>query len=86
MTEEQVQKGYVWMNKVNKNIFNTTYEEIAAYFGTEGQFEKEEYIGYEWIEYVAQLDDNRALSVGLRDMDCVPGTMTDIILTNMKFQ
>ena len=124
MTEEQVQKGYVWMNKVNKDIFNTTYEEIAAYFGTEGQFEKEEYsdhmkanyryykynfedyqdieervidgitfrgrtyknIGYEWIEYVAQLDDNRALSVGLRDMDCVPGTMTDIILTNMKFQ
>ena len=64
-----MQKGYVWMNKVNKNIFNTTYEEIAAYFGTEGQF-----------------DDNRALSVGLRDMDCVPGTMTYIILTNMKFQ
>ena len=43
-------------------------------------------IGYEWIEYVAQIDDNRALSVGLRDMDCVPGTMMDIILTNMKFQ
>lgn len=43
-------------------------------------------IGYEWIEYVAQLDDNRVLSVGLRNMDCVPGTMTDIILTNMKFQ
>ncbi len=45
-----------------------------------------EYIGYEWIQYIAQLDDNRALSIGLRDMDCVPGTMPDIILNNMTFQ
>jgi len=44
------------------------------------------YIGYEWIQYIAQLDDNRALSIGLRKLDCVPGTMPDIILTNMKFQ
>ena len=43
-------------------------------------------IGYDWIEYVAQLDDNRALSIGLRNMDCVPGTMPDIILNNMTFQ
>ena len=44
------------------------------------------YIGYDWIEYVAQLDDNRALSIGLRDLDCVPGTMPDIILNNMTFK
>lgn len=44
------------------------------------------YIGYEWIEYIAQIDDTRALSIGLRNMDCVQGTMLDIILTNMKFQ
>lgn len=43
-------------------------------------------IGYDWIEYVAQIDDGRALSIGLTDIDCVPGTMPDIILTNMKFQ
>ena len=43
-------------------------------------------IGYDWIEYVAQLDDNRALSIGLRNMDCVPGTMPDIILNNMTFK
>ena len=43
-------------------------------------------IGYDWIEYVAQLDDNRALSIGLRNMDCVPGTMPDIILNNMTFR
>lgn len=45
-----------------------------------------EYIGYDWIEYVAQIDDGRFLSVGLTDLDCVPGTMPDIILSNMKFQ
>ena len=253
VTEEQVQKGYVWMNEVNKNIFDATYDDIVAYFGVEGQFVKEEYsdhmkanyryykwisedddshfiyvnfmqnesgvytvsayntsgfsgteaiekyldivkaeaaeankaasanaemkdfsveiaqfakddvvvkvmtkipvsgwsydegkrclvdnddptafgagairfevkenvekfdyykdnfenyqdiedrviggitfhgrtyrnIGYDWIEYVAQLDDNRALSIGLRNIDCVPGTMPDIILNNMTFQ
>ena len=253
VTEEQVQKGYVWMNEVNNNIFDATYDDIAAYFGVEGQFVKEEYsdhmkanyryykwiseddgshfiyvnfkenesgvytvsayntsgfsgteaiekyldivkaeaaeankaasanaemkdfsveiaqfakddvkvkimtkipvsgwsfddgkrclvenndptafgagaiqfeirenvekfdsykdsfenykdiedrviggitfrgrtykyIGYEWIQYIAQLDDGRALSIGLRNMDCVPGTMPDIILNNMTFQ
>ena len=44
------------------------------------------YIGYEWIQYIAQLDDSRALSVGLRNLDCVPGTMPDIILSNMSFR
>ena len=253
VTEEQVQKGYVWMNEVNKNIFDATYDDIAAYFGVKGQFVKEEYsdhmkanyryykwisedddshfiyvnfkenesgvytvsayntsgfsgteaiekyldivkaeaaeankaasanaemkdfsveiaqfakddvkvkimtkipvsgwsfddsgrclvenddptafgagaiqfevrenvekfdsskdkfenyqdiedrviggitfkgrtykrIGYDWIQYIAQLDDNRALSIGLRNMDCFPGTMPDIILNNMTFQ
>ncbi len=253
VTEEQVQKGYVWMNEVNRNIFDATYDDIVAYFGVEGQFVKEEYsdhmkanyryykwisrdddshfiyvnfkenesgvytvsayntsgfsgteaiekyldivkaeaaeanraasanaemkdfsveiaqfakddvkvkimtkipvsgwsfdegkrrlvenddptafgagaiqfevrenvekfdfykddfenyqdiedrviggitfrgrtykyIGYDWIQYIAQLDDGRALSIGLQNMDCFPGTMPDIILTNMKFQ
>ena len=44
------------------------------------------YIGYNWIQYVAQIDDGRALSIGLTKLDCVPGTMPDIILTNMTFQ
>ena len=44
------------------------------------------YIGYEWIEYVAQIDSTRALSIGLRDMDCAPGMMSDIILNNMQFK
>ena len=43
-------------------------------------------IGYDWIEYMVQLDDNCALSIGLRDLDCVPGTMPDIILNNMTFK
>ena len=43
------------------------------------------YIGYDWIQYVAQIDNGRALSIGLRNMDCVPGTMPDVILSNMQF-
>ena len=57
VTEEQVQKGYVWMNEVNNNIFDATYEEIVDYFGVEGEFVKEEYSDhmkrnqryYKWI-------------------------------------
>ena len=44
------------------------------------------YIGYDWIQYIAQIDDTRALSIGLRNLDCVPGTMPDIILSNMSFR
>ena len=43
-------------------------------------------IGYDWIEYVAQIDDGRALSIGLTDMDCVPGTMPDVILSGMTIK
>ena len=43
-------------------------------------------IGYDWIQDIAQLDDGRTLSIGLRNMDCVPGTTPDIILNNMTFQ
>ena len=44
------------------------------------------YIGYDWIEYVAQIDDGRALSIGLTDIDCVPGTAPDVILSSMTLQ
>ena len=44
------------------------------------------YIGYNWIQYVAQIDDGRALSIGLTKLECVPGTMPDIILNNMTFR
>ncbi len=43
-------------------------------------------IGYDWIEYVAQIDDGRALSIGLTDIDCVPGTMPDVILSGMTIK
>lgn len=43
-------------------------------------------IGYDWIEYVAQIDDGRALSIGLTKLECVPGTMPDIILSGMTIK
>ena len=57
MTEEQVQMGYVYMSEVAEDIFHTTYEELTAYFGVEGQFVEEHYSDvyeanmrfYKWI-------------------------------------
>ena len=43
-------------------------------------------IGYDWIEYVTQIDDGRALSIGLTDIDCVLGTMPDVILSGMTIK
>ena len=44
------------------------------------------YIGYDWIQYVAQIDDGRALSIGLTKLECVPGTMPDVILSGMTIK
>ena len=63
VTDEQVQKGYVYMSEVAKDIFNTTYEELAAYFGVDGKFDKEEYSDvyeanmrfYKWISSTRDL-------------------------------
>lgn len=44
------------------------------------------HIGYDWIEYVAQIDDGRALSIGLRKLDCAPGTAPDVILSSMTIK
>ena len=44
------------------------------------------YIGYNWIQYIAQIDDGRALSIGLTNMDCVPGTMPDVILSGITIK
>lgn len=60
VTEEQVQKGYVWMNEVNNNIFDATYEDIVAYFGVEGEFVKEEYQRPHAVELPATTSGFRA--------------------------
>ena len=93
VTEEQVQKGYVWMNEVNVEKFDFYKDSFENYKDIEDRViggitfrgRTYKYIGYEWIQYIAQLDDSRALSIGLRNLDCVPGTMPDIILNNMTF-
>ena len=72
VTEEQVQKGYVWMNEVNKNIFDTTYDGVVAYFGVEGAFVKEEYsehmkANYRYYEWVSEDDDSHFLYVNFKE-------------------
>ena len=72
VTEEQVQKGYVWMNEVNKNIFYATYDDIVAYFGVEGQFVKEEYsdhmkANYRYYKWISKDDDSHFIYVNFKE-------------------
>ena len=72
VTEEQVQKGYVWMNEVNNNIFDATYKDIVAYFGVEGQFVKEEYsdhmkANYRYYKWISKDDDSHFIYVNFKE-------------------
>ena len=74
VTEEQVQKGYVWMNEVNRNIFDATYDDIAAYFGVKGRFVKEEYsdhmgANYRYYEWVSADDDSHFIYVNFKEKE-----------------
>ena len=79
ITEEQVQKGYVWMNEVNNNIFDATYDDIVAYFGVEGQFVKEEYsdhmkANYRYYKWISKDDDSHFIYVNFKEES--PGIYT----------
>ena len=79
VTEEQVQKGYVWMNEVNKNIFDATYDYIAAYFGVKGQFVKEEYsdhmkANYRYYKWISSEDSSHFIYVNFCEK--TPGVYT----------
>ncbi len=72
VTEEQVQKGYVWMNEVNNNIFYATYNDIVAYFGVEGHFVKEEYsdhmkANYRYYKWISEDDDSHFIYVNFKE-------------------
>ena len=72
VTEEQVQKGYVWMNEVNNNIFYATYDDIVAYFGVEGHFVKEEYsdhmkANYRYYKWISEDDDSHFIYVNFKE-------------------
>ena len=43
-------------------------------------------IGYDWIEYIAQIDDETALSVGIVRVDVDEGTTGDIILKSIAIK
>ena len=72
VTEEQVQKGYVWMNEVNNYIFDATYDDIVTYFGVEGQFVKEEYsdhmkANYRYYKWISKDDDSHFIYVNFKE-------------------
>ncbi|MBQ9437132.1 MAG: hypothetical protein IJU50_02255 [Lachnospiraceae bacterium] len=74
VSEEMVQKGYVWLNKVKKDVFNTTYEELAEYFGTEGAFDKEEYsehmkVNKRYYKWISSDDSTHFLYVNFEEKE-----------------
>ncbi len=80
VSEEAVQKGYVWMNKINKDIFNTTYEDMVSYFGVDGEFDKEEYVesmsqNRRYYKWISSENDTHFIYVnfGEKDPAAAPG-------------
>ena len=43
-------------------------------------------IGYEWTEYVGQVEDGKALSIGVVKVDLVEGTFGDRILNSIEIK
>ncbi len=55
-----------------KNIFDTTYEELVAYFGVEGLFEKEEYsdhmkANYRYYKWISADNDSHFIYVNFKE-------------------
>lgn len=83
VSEEDLQKGYVWLDEVKNGVFDTTYEELVDWFGVDGEFDKEDYSDtysckmryYTWYSK----DDNNHLiyvNLGERDPENKPGVYT----------
>ena len=43
-------------------------------------------VGYEWTQYIAQLDDKRALSISMKFLNVAEGTAADRILNSMSIK
>ena len=79
MTEEQVQKAYVWLKQVAKDPFHMTYGDLAAYFGTDGLFDKEEFsehmqVNKRYYKWVSEEDGTHFLYVNFEENE--PGVFT----------
>lgn len=74
VSEEDLQKGYVWLNKVAKDVFNLTYEDLADHFGVEGEFDKEEYSDHmqrnkRYYKWISKDDSNHFIYVNFDEKD-----------------
>ncbi len=79
VSEERLQMGYVWMSKVANDIFGTTYEELAEYFGVDGEFDKEEYddhmqVNKRYYKWISEDNDTHFIYVNFEEEE--PGVFT----------
>ena len=74
MSEEEVQKAYVWMSEIATDIFYATYDDLVAQFGVEGKLEKEEYdedmqATYRHYQWISSEDPTHCLQVKFKQLD-----------------
>ena len=74
VSDEMVQKGYVYMSDVNESTFDMTYDDVAAYFGADGLFDKEEYsdhmeANYRYYKWISKDNDSVFIYVNFKQDD-----------------
>ena len=74
VSDEAVQKAWVYLSEVSENTFDTTYEELVDYFGVEGQFVKEEYsdhmqANYRYYKWISSENPNNFLYVNFKETE-----------------
>ncbi len=75
--EEAVLKGYVWLNDIKGGqAFDLTYDDLKAYFGCDGKFDKEEYsdhmqCNYRYYSWISKDHDNVFIYINLAEKDGV---------------
>ncbi len=84
VSEEAVQKGYVWMHDINgSRTYDMTYEDLRDYFGVEGEFVKEEYSDHmkrnkRYYKWISEDNDTHFIYVNFDEKDAAkaPGVYT----------
>ncbi|MBR6402139.1 MAG: hypothetical protein IKS48_01985 [Eubacterium sp.] len=75
MSEEDVQKGYVWLDKIQGSMsFKLTYEDLVARFGVDGKLDKEELdeensINKRFYKWISTDDDTHFIYVNFAEKE-----------------
>ncbi len=79
VSDEELQKFYVWLDKVKTGIFQTTYEEVVDFVGVDGEFDKEEYVdstkeNRRYYLWTAKDNEYHTVYINFAEIEDKPGT------------